>query len=183
MNRKYALLLILLLLFPMVRVTAQNVSLSVNVADCANMGTLNLSASYAVARHWSVVADVKYNPFSWKNGEMLAKQRLVAAGTKFWPWHIYSGWWMSGKGQWQEYNSGGIVSAKTSEGDRFGASISAGYALMLGKHFNLDFGAGLWGGVDRYVSYSCPRCGAVTGSGTKFFLLPNDIMLALTYIF
>lgn len=182
MNKRITLIVAAILL-GILPVAAQNVSVSTNLVDVANMGTLNVSASYAVARHWSVVADVKYNPFDWKGGDAFAKQRLVAAGARFWPWHIFSGWWMSGKGQWQEYNSGGLVSPKTTEGDRFGASFSAGYAWMLGKHFNLDIGAGIWGGADRYVSYSCPRCGSITGSGTRVFILPNDITLALTYIF
>ena len=164
-------------------VSAQELAVSTNVVDYANFGTVNVEASYGFARHWSAVAAAKYNPFSFRDGELLSRQRLFALGARYWPWHIYSGWWVAGKAQYQEYNTGGIVSQDTSEGDRWGASLSGGFTYMLGRHFNLDFGAGLWAGYDRYVTYACPNCGRFTGSGEKFFLLPNDIIVALTYVF
>jgi len=164
---------------------AQNYSISTNVLDYVDFGTLNLEASCGIARRWSVSAGVKYNPFSWGEGpsEKMDRQRTVEAGARFWPWHIYSGWWLSGKLKYQEYNTGGIVSPQASEGDRYGGSLSAGYSYMLNTHLNLDIGLGLWSGVDRFVVYECVRCGRSLGGGEKFFLLPNDILLTISYIF
>ena len=96
---------------------------------------------------------------------------------------MYSGWWVGGKLQYQEYNVGGIVSRKTSEGDRLGAGISGGYSYMLGKHFNIDFGLGFWTGYDKFSVYACPVCGVTENSGSKFFILPSDVMIALSYVF
>ena len=75
---------------------AQEVALSTNLADYAALGTMNMEATYGFARHWSVNAGVKYNPFSFGEGEKAKqlRQRAVSAGARFWPWHIYSGWWM-----------------------------------------------------------------------------------------
>ena len=54
---------------------------------------------------------------------------------------------------------------------------------MLAPHLNLEFGIGLWTGADVYKVYSCPLCGLTTDSGIKSFVLPDDIMLALVYVF
>ena len=78
---------------------------------------------------------------------------------------------------------GGIWSPQTREGDRFGGGLYAGYAHMLAPHLNLEFGIGLWTGADVYKVYSCPGCGLTTDSGIKSFVLPDDIMLALVYVF
>jgi len=164
---------------------AQEVSVSTNVADYLAGGTLNLEAAYGFARHWSVSAGAKYNPFSFGEGEdeLLLRQRSFSAGARWWPWHIYSGWWMGAKLQYQEFGEGGLTDPRTMEGDRYGGGLSAGYSRMLGKHFNLDFGLGLWGGYTEYTLYQCQTCGRRLSSGSGVFLLPNDFILAVNYIF
>jgi len=164
---------------------AQEFALSTNMLDYANLGTLNLKASYGFARHWSIDAGMKYNPFSFNTGEGEARNRQLSysAGAKYWPWHIYSGWWVSGGVRYQEYNSGGISSVQTSEGDRFGGSLGGGYTYMLSPHFNIDFGLGLWAGYDIFTTYACQSCGKVVSEGGKYFVRPSDVTLALTYIF
>ena len=102
---------------------------------------------------------------------------------RFWPWHVFSGWWIGGKVQYQEYNRGGIRSAVTDEGDRYGAGLSAGFTYMLHPHLNVSLGAGVWGGLQRYTVYSCPVCGITQESGEKTFILPNDLALSLSYVF
>ena len=77
----------------------------------------------------------------------------------------------------------GLRKAKTREGDRAGLGLGAGFAYMVGKHFNVEFGASLWGGMEWFTSYSCPVCGDLEESGRKFFVLPCDIVIAISYIF
>lgn len=163
----------------------QKFSVNTNLAGYANLGTLNAEVSYGVARKWTVNVGAKYNPFSFegKNGEFRNKQQTYAAGMRFWPWHIYSGWWVAAKLQYQEYNSGGIISPQTEEGDKWGMGLTAGYTYMLHPNFNLEFGIGLWGGMKKYAVYSCPTCGLTLDSGTKAFILPNDIVLGVSYVF
>lgn len=167
--------------------SAQKFSISTDLLGYARLGTLNLDASYALARRWSLTAGVRYNPFTFKKGDperqFQYRQQSYAVGMRLWPWHAWSGWWFAGKLRYQEYNKGGIISARTEEGDRFGAGLYAGYTHMLSPHFNLEFGAGLWSGLSAYRQYSCPVCGLTVGSGTKFFLLPDDVMISLVYVF
>lgn len=164
---------------------AQHWALATNVADYAQFGTLNLEGSLAAGQHWSVTAVAKYNPFLFeKNGEPLSmRQQLYGAGVRFWPWHVYSGWWAGARLQYQEYNRGGWNSPATDEGDRYGVGLSGGYSYMLGRHWNLDLGVGFWSGYDRFVTYSCPVCGVTEQRGERLFILPNDILLSLVYVF
>ena len=164
---------------------AQNVAVSTNIADYANLGTINAEASYALARHWSINAGLKYNPFVFGSGDSIvqSKQRSIAMGARFWPWHIYSGWWISGKVRYQEYNVGTSAAEYTAEGDRMGGSLAGGYSYMLNAHLNFEVGLGAWAGYDSYVRYSCPRCGRVVGEGSRFFFLPDDITVSFSYVF
>lgn len=168
-------------------VKAQKYSLSVNLLECARLGTLNLDASYAVDRHWSITAGARYNPFTFyasdPDKQFQARQQSYAVGTRLWPWHNMSGWWFAAKARWQEYNIGGILSKNTREGDRFGGGLYAGYAHMIAPHLNIEFGLGLWTGVDIYKIYSCPACGLTLDGATSWFVLPDDITVALVYVF
>ena len=136
---------------------AQRFSAGTNLADYAQYGTLNAEASMAVARRWSLHAGAKYNPFLYHRRDGLpltSRQQVYAVGARFWPWNVYSGWWLSARTQYQEYNRGGISSQETQGG-----------------------------GYDRYTVYSCPVCGFTEETGERKFLLPNEITLSLVYVF
>ena len=102
---------------------------------------------------------------------------------RYWPWHIYSGWWLAGRARYQEYNRGGIRSPETREGERYGAGMAGGYTYMLTPWLNLEVGLGVWGGLDRYVLYECPVCGLTLEKGRKMFLLPDELLVALSLVF
>lgn len=168
-------------------VSAQSFSVSTDILGYARLGTMSLDASYAVSRRWSLVAGARYNPFVFHKGDperqFQNKQQSYAIGMRLWPWHTWSGWWFAGKLRYQEYNEGGIISRKTEEGDRFGAGLYAGYTHMLSSRFNLEFGVGLWAGLASYRQYSCPVCGLTQSTGNKFFMLPDDFIISLAYVF
>ena len=159
------------------RAAGQELSLSTNMVDYVRTGGVNFEAAYGFSRHWSLGAGMKYD------GRGDEKQQLYSVGGRFWPWHIYSGWWLGAKLQYQEFSSAERVTRITSEGDRLGASVGAGYSRMIGRHVNIDLGLGFWYGAGTYVRYSCPSCGSILASGEQAFLLPNDLLLAVSYIF
>ena len=168
-------------------VKAQEFSLSTDLLGYARLGTMNVDASYALSRRWSLVAGARYNPFTFRKGDMEKqfqnRQQSYSIGARLWPWHIWSGWWFAGKVRYQEYNFGGILSRESVEGDRLGLGVYAGYTHMISQHFNLEFGVGLWAGLSSYKVYSCPSCGITIEEGTKYFLLPDDFMISLVYVF
>lgn len=166
---------------------ARKFSISTDLLGYARLGTMNVDASYAVSRRWSITVGARYNPFTFNAGnqekQFQYRQQSYSVGTRLWPWHIWSGWWFAGKLRYQEYNYGGIVSDMTEEGDRFGFGLYSGYTHMIGPHLNLEFGIGVWNGVSMYKTYSCPTCGITVDSGNRYFLLPDDVMLSLVYVF
>ena len=169
------------------RASAQDWSFATNLVDYVSLGTVNAEASVAAGRHVSVNASARVNPWTFHKGDpskqMQNRHQTYAAGVRIWPWHIYSGWWFSTAAQYQEYNRGGIISQRTEEGDAFGLSLGGGYSLMVHENLNLDFGLSLWGGQKTYIAYACPSCGRITDKGSKWFVLPNELRVAIQYIF
>lgn len=166
--------------------SAQRFNISTNLLEYANLGTLNVDASVGVAKNWSVGAGVRYNPFSYsseKRGVFYSRQQSYAVGARYWPWHINSGWWFGSKLRYQEYSRGGLRSDGAEEGDRYGVGIYAGYSYMLFPHFNMEFGLGMWGGGASYRQFSCPVCGVTEAEGGRMFILPDDILISLVYVF
>lgn len=186
---KRLLYLFLLLLLPALwqQTSARRFSLSTNLLDYARLGTLNMDASYAVERHWSLTAGARYNPFTFMEGnpqkQFQYRQQSYAVGARWWLWHTWSGWWFAGKARYQEYNAGGLGDRETEEGDRVGAGVYAGYTHMLSPHLNLEFGLGFWGGWSWYSIYSCPTCGVTIDHGQKYFVRPDDFMISIVYVF
>lgn len=176
--------------------SAQTWAVAVNAADAIDLGTIGIEGSAAVGQHWSLHAGAKVNPWTFGSKDTFNglfsepnpdqkqdRKQVYAIGARWWPWNVYSGWWVGGKAQYQEYNRGGILTKTSEEGDAFGAAFSGGYSLMLKEHINLDFGLGLWGGWAKYTTYACPSCGKVEDQGEKWFILPNEVILSLVYIF
>ena len=166
---------------------AQRFSLSTDILATACLGTLNADVSMNVSRKLSLCAGVRYNPFTYMSEDpqkqFQYRQRSFSAGLRMWPWHTGSGWWLSGKLRYQEYCFGGLLSRQVREGDRAGAGLYAGYTHMLSSCFNIEFGVGAWMGVDLYRKYDCQVCGRTLASGNSFFILPDDVMISLVYVF
>ena len=146
-----------------------------NVVELLQGATLDVETSVGFSRHWSADADVRYNPYFNS-----LRQRSFGVGARYWPWYVSSGVWLSGKARYQEYS---VLSSTSSEGDRVGGSLTAGYSRMLGRHLNLDFGLGFWGGYETYSVYACETCGRIRERGAKYFLRPDALVLALTFVF
>lgn len=189
MKRHILLLLslsLLLFLLSASKASAQKGSISVNAADAAALGTISVEGSVATGRHTSVNVAAGINPWTFNKGrsdQFQDRKQTYSVGMRWWPWNVYSGWWMGARGQYQEYNRGGLFRPQTEEGDAAGLAISGGYSLMIAPHVNLDFGLGFWGGHTWYKTYACPTCGRVVDEGTKWFALPSDMILSLVYVF
>lgn len=185
MKRFY--LILLAVLATCTTASAQNVSVATNLVDYVNLGTINGEVSVGTGRHVSLNASARINPWTYHKGDpakqMQNRHQTYALGFRYWPWHIYSGWWISGAGQYQEYNRGGIVSQRTEEGDAYGISPGAGYSLMIHENLNLDFGLSFWAGQKTYIAYACPSCGRIVDKGSKWFIMPNELRISLQYIF
>ncbi len=165
---------------------AQKVHISTDLLGYANFGTINGEIGLALSRHFSVYMNGEYNPFEYKlsgPGQINNRRVSAAFGGKYWPWHIYSGWFLSGQAGWIKYNVGGLFSRTTYEGWAGGITLAGGYALMLGPDINMEFGAGVMAGYADYIKYACPSCGKVSGAGKRLFIAPDNVIVQLSYIF
>ena len=184
---KYCLALVMAAVLSAPEMPARRFAVSTNLAGYANLGTMNAELSYSFSRRWTVNAGIKYNPWTFRASsparQFQNRQQSYSAGARFWPWHVYSGWWIAGKLQYQEYNMGGIISRSTEEGDRAGVGLAAGYTHMLHPRLNIEFGAGFWTGVKWFTEYSCPACGLTRTSGNRAFILPDNFRISISYVF
>lgn len=178
---------------------AQNFSAGTNIVEWANFGTVNTEVGAAVSRHISVHAAVRYNPWTFRKGnpedryepdpfgeterQFENRKRAVAVGVRYWPWYVFSGWWIYGRAQYMEYNHGGIFHHTAEEGDAIGGGVGFGYTYLLHKHWNIEGGVGVWAGSKKYTVYGCTNCGTFVDQGRKFFFLPDDIFISIVYMF
>ncbi len=188
MKNRLALILMGIILLCGTECRAQRFSISTNLLDYVALGTMNIEGACSVTRRLSITLGARCNPFTFRSSDpekqVQMRQQSYSLGVRVWPWHTWSGWWFAGKGRYQEYNFGGLMrNPETREGDRFGVGLYAGYTHMLGPHFNIEFGLGLWGGADIYRKYSCQVCGVTVDEGTKGFILPDDVVISLVYVF
>ena len=168
------------------RASAQRFAVGTNAVDWMTLGTINADAGVAVSQHATLHLGAELNPWTWASGgaerQFQTRQLSWWGGARWWPWFVYSGWWLGGEARYSVYNLGGVLERSAEEGDAYGAGLYGGYALMLGGHWNLDIGVGLWGGYKSYTRYACPQCGVITDQGERGFLLP-DARVALMLIF
>ena len=169
------------------RCSAQKFAVSTNAVGYLNLCTMNIEASYALSRHFSLNGEARYNPFTFHKGQsgqqFQNRQRTFSLGARYWPWYVYSGWWVSLKGRYEEYNRGGWKNPSTEEGDAWGGSLGVGYTLMIKDYLNLEFGAGVWGGRKTYTRYACPACGRITDQGKAWFIMPSELMASIVFVF
>lgn len=159
---------------------------SQNLFDYLFLGTVNAELQYSVHRNWTVGLGARYNNWTWRarqDNQFEQRQQTYYIGARWWPWYTYSGWWVGARFQYQEYNRGGLIRQETEEGDAFGLSVGAGYSVHVNRWLNIDFGLYGWGGATKYVTYACPYCGRRTGEGMKAFILPDDMVVSLMFIF
>lgn len=167
----------------------KSVSISTNLFDWGDMGTINLEAGVAVSRHLSLQADVKYNPWEFESKnpditQMHNKQKSAAIGLRYWPWYVFSGWWMCAKAQYTDYSITGLLLPTLDIGKAVGGGLSAGYTFMLTKSINIEAGAGLWGGkLLEHTLYHSPNSTGVAEQGPKWFVALNDIRISVQVVF
>lgn len=165
---------------------AQKWAAAANLGDAVDFGAFGISCSFAAGRHITVNAGARANPWIFNKGtsrQFQSRHQTYYAGVRYWYSQAYYGWWTGTGLQFQEYNRGGILAPETEEGNAYGLVLNGGYSIALCGHLNLDLGLSMWCGVTDFIGYSCPKCGRITSSGTKFFLLPDDLIVSLVWIF
>lgn len=187
MKARICILSLLILLGTGIAVRAQKVSLSTDLVDWGYFGTINMEAGVSVSQHFSLMAGARYNPWEFKtrlDKDMYKKQTTAYIGARWWPWYVFSGWWLGAKVQHSSFSETGMWRPALEKKNAIGAGISGGYTLMLHKNLNLEFSAGIWGGRHyRYKLYECPECMVLRTDKPRNFLDLEDISISIMYIF
>lgn len=187
MKGKFIILISVFILGISYPAEAQKVSVSTNFVDWANFGTANLEAGLSLSQHLSLFAGGHYNPWEFKTpkGYMMHNQQSTAyAGVRYWPWYVFSGWWLGAKMQYSSFSRTGVWRPALEEGESVGAGLSFGYTIMLHKNLNLEFGAGIWGGRHlKYNLYECPVCMRIRETGARNFIYPDEVSVSIMYVF
>lgn len=173
-------------------------SVGTNTIGWLDLVTMNINGGYAVGQHISLQADVRVNPWVFRKGDpevryedpvgdgerqFQNKKQSYSFGIRWWPWHINSGFWLTARGQYMEYDCGGFFSHPREAGDAVGLVFGGGYTYMLSANWNIEFGVEGWSGYTWYGKYLCTNCGRRTERGGKLFLLPNDVLVSIVYVF
>ncbi len=69
------------------------------------------------------------------------------------------------------------------QGDLFGAGLTYGYALVLNRHWNVEFTAGVGIGKTRYFKYEQESQKPASPNYSKWAIVPMNIGVSFTYIF
>lgn len=139
-------------------------ALSLNLGDGA-LGAIGLSAQWAPARHWSL--EGTFRPYGLRQS--------FGLGGRWWPWHVYSGWYVRSAVQVENIRRGGLVPylADDFSGQAYGLVLDAGYSLLLSRSLNLEVGLGAYGG--RRQPNAAP-------GAWQWFVGPNAVTLALVWV-
>lgn len=115
------------------------------------------------------------------------QQKSASLGVRYWPWYVFSGWWVCAKAQYCDYAETGIWRPEYDSGKAVGGGLSAGYTLLISKNFNIEFGAGFWGGkLLEHTLANCPDPDCMDKpreSGPKNFIALNDLNISLHWVF
>lgn len=172
----YRIIAVVILLIGASRVAqAQNFAVSTNVMSWANLGTINAEGALSIQRHVSLHAGAAVNPWELTSPTSIRirnRQYGGYLGVRYWPWHVYSEWWVGAKLQYKNFDQIGLTSANATKGNAFGPGISGGYTLMLSQNVNLELGLGIWGGG------LLPK-----GEDMRAFVMLDNILVSFVYIF
>ena len=158
-------------------IKAQKFSVQTNLLDWATLLTFNVEVGFSTSQHFSCHAGIRYNPWTFQKSDgrdLKFQQKTFYGSVLYWPWHVYSGFWMSLRAQLQSFNLDGftipgIIGDKGLQGTGgFGPGLSVGYAFMLNESVNLEIGAGGW--IPYYRSL-----------GLRFY--PDFLSLSFVYVF
>lgn len=196
--KRYLLIIAAALCAASLEAGAQNLTLSTNLLDWLNLGTMNGDMTISVARRWSLGVNAEYNPWTYKwagdDAWVYNRHRTFGLYTEFWPWYVNAGWALKVGAQYKEYAAGGFPFFSVNYGDRFGriplveegeavgGGLAAKYSLLLSRNWSVEFSAGAWAGWKRFTRYGCPNCGRRLEEGEKFFVAPYDVAVRFVFV-
>ena len=147
--------------------------------------TPNLGFDYALSRHWSLGANVGFNPFEFdtkKNKKW--KHLLIAPELRYWNDSVFkakSSYW-GVNAIYSHYNVGNVefpfgmykdARDYRMQGDLAAIGLFYGYTWRMGRLFRMEAEIGVGAGYSWSKKYDCGDCGEYLGRSNKPFLVPK----------
>lgn len=176
----------------------QQFSVSTNIAEWANLGTMNADAGMSVSRHFSVHVGVRINPWTFgtsdpedsykqitdENKKMFSQgKECVSLSVRYWPWYVFSGWWLRAKAQFSNYDRGGLFRPERHQGWGAGLGLGVGYSWMFNDRWNLEFGVAGWGGWCSERTWPKMNSQDKVEPVGRWFILPDEVVIGVSYVF
>jgi hypothetical protein len=153
--------------------------------------TPNLAVEFALASRSTVVLSYSNNPWNHK-AKMPSNRKLlhgiVSAGYRYWLCERFDGHFFGVNALYSEYNVSGIDIPTLFEkeyryhGNAYGGGINYGYALPVGKRWNVEFTAGVGVLIMKYDKYSCLTCDTNAVPATKTWFGPTNLGINLVFL-
>lgn len=194
MKKYLVIAFIIAAVFSTERVYSQEWAVKSNIAYDAT-ASMNLGFEVGVADKWTLDFSGNYNPFQFKDN-MKWKHWFAQPEARYWFCHRFGGHFLAAHLWGGQYNAGNIDFIPSHLGTNFdnlakyryegyfvGAGIGYGYAVMLHKHWNLEFEIGVGGAYTWYDKYYCPKCGEKLGSEDLVYWGLTKLAVNLVYLF
>ena len=156
---------------------AQNVALKTNLAYDA-VAAANLGLEFGLAPRWTMDISGNYMPWKFYTGTS-RKHAFVQPEARYWFCDRFAGHFLGIHAHGGIYNITGVgildkipfmpdevslLDERRYQGWFAGAGLAYGYAVILGKHWNMEFEIGGGYAFTRYDIYECDECGSNLGS-------------------
>ena len=192
--KKLLLILSFIALFSAKESSAQEWALKSNLLYDATT-TINLGFETALAEKWTFDLSGNWNPFQFEDN-MKWKHWLIQPEFRYWTCRKFGGHFFAAHLLGGQYNFGNIdglpnflgsdlsqLADHRYEGWYAGAGVGYGYALMLGKHWNLEAEIGVGAAYTNFEKYECPKCGKLVGTDDHIYYGLTKLAINLVYLF
>lgn len=193
MRLKFLIPLLLGLLIS-VGAKAQDVAIKTNILYDAT-ATVNLGVEVGLAPKWTL--DLSGNLNAWNvNRDERWKHWLVQPEARYWFCDRFSRHFLGFHLLGGQYNIGGLKNSlnflgtdfsqltdKRFQGWGVGAGVAYGYAMILGKHWNLEFELGVGYIYSGYDIFECAGCGRRVGQDNHHYFGVTKAAINLVYLF
>lgn len=194
MKLKFLIPLLFGILLSAMSAKAQDVAIKTNVLYDVS-ATVNLGVEVGLAPKWTL--DLSGNLNAWNLHETQRwKHWLVQPEARYWFCDRFSRHFLGFHALGGQFNIGGLennfrflgtdfsqLSNKRFQGYGIGAGVAYGYALMLGKHWNLEFEIGVGYIYTGYDIFECAGCGRRVGEDTHHYVGLTKTAINLVYLF
>ena len=154
----------------------------------------DLGFEFGLAPHWSLDISGNYN--QWTIRDHKWKHWLVQPEIRYWFCDRFVKHFIGLHALGGQFNIGHIpnhvkflgtdfsrLTDNRYQGWAVGAGIAYGYAIALGRHWNLELELGIGYAYLNYDRFACTGCGKKIDSGDHHYVGPTKAAINLVYVF